>query len=43
MKLLNNIFETTYQNNVGLSGMTDESFSLYINNLYQKENRVHST
>ena len=39
MKLLNNIFKATYQNNVGLSGMTDESFSLYIHELYQKEDR----
>ncbi len=39
MKKLNEIFNLTYQDNLGLSGMTDESFCLYLNELFEKEKR----
>ena len=39
MNNLFDIFKIKYQENLGLSGMTDESFCLYVNNLLKTENR----
>ena len=39
MKSIFNLFNIKYQDNLGLSGFTDESFCLYIYELFIKENR----
>ncbi len=39
MNNLFDIFKIKYQENLGLSGMTDESFCLYLNKLYKEEKR----
>ncbi len=39
MNSLFDLFNIKYKDNLGLSGMTDESFCLYLNNLLQKEDR----
>lgn len=37
--LLNNLFNAEYIQNAGLSGLTDESFCLYVNELFQKSDK----
>ena len=39
MNNINQLFNIKYQDNLGLSGMTDESFCLYILELFKKEKR----
>ena len=39
MKNLYDLFNVKYQDNLGLSGLTDESFCLYLESLLRKENR----
>lgn len=39
MNNLFDMFKIKYQENLGLSGMTDESFCLYVNKLYQEEKK----
>ena len=39
MTSLNDLFNIKYQENIGLSGLTDESFCLLVNELFEKENK----
>ena len=39
MKKLNDIFKIKYKENIGLSGLTDESFSLLIDNWFKENNK----
>ena len=39
MKKLDELFQVKYQINLGLSGMTDESFCLYLKQLFNQEKK----
>ena len=39
MKKLDELFQVKYQTNLGLSGMTDESFCLYLKQLLKKKKK----